>query len=92
MKSKNAMFAKMLETFGVTRIQGWGVLKDAHTIEVDRTSYTGDHILIATGSKPCGACCEGHEHCLNSDDFFNLDECPKRVIVIGGGYIGTELG
>jgi len=35
---------------------------------------------------------EGAEHACHSDHFFDLEECPKKVVIMGGGYIGVEIG
>lgn len=47
--------------------------------------------MIASGSRPDAGGFEGSEHCMNSDDFFAMEELPKRMVLIGGGYIGLEL-
>ena len=52
---------------------------------------TGTHIMITAGSTPAAATVEGGELALNSDDFFDMEELPKSVVVIGGGYIGVEF-
>ncbi|HYN78442.1 MAG TPA: glutathione-disulfide reductase, partial [Lamprocystis sp. (in: g-proteobacteria)] len=76
---------------GITRIVGRGSLIDAHTVEVDDTHYTADHIVIATGSRPLVPRMPGAELGITSDDFFGLEQQPQRVAVIGGGYVGVEL-
>ncbi len=91
-KGKNDMFVDLLAKSNVTHIKGWGVFKDAKTIEVDGVAYTADHMLIASGSTPVRLEFPGSEHCMVSDDFFHLEEVPKRIVLIGGGYIGTEMG
>ncbi len=48
-------------------------------------------ILVATGGWPFPAQCEGAEHALTSNEIFHLDECPKSIIIIGGGYIANEF-
>ncbi len=58
------------------------------------TSYSADHVMIASGSKsflPPQSAFTGHEHCINSDDIFAMDKLPKSIVIIGGGYIGTEM-
>lgn len=47
--------------------------------------------MIASGSYPERGQFEGAEHCMTSDDFFAMEELPKSIVVIGGGYIGIEL-
>ena len=76
---------------GITRIQGRARLVDAHTVEVDGKHYSADHIAIATGGRPIVPRVPGAELGITSDGFFQLTEQPKRVCVVGGGYIGVEL-
>jgi glutathione reductase (NADPH) len=76
---------------GITHITGLGRLIDARTVEVDGTRYTADHIVISTGSRPLVPRMPGNELGITSDGFFELEQQPRRVAVIGGGYIGVEL-
>jgi glutathione reductase (NADPH) len=76
---------------GITHIQGEARFVDARTVEVDGKHYTADHIVIATGGRPIVPPVPGHELGITSDGFFALREQPKRVCVVGGGYIGVEL-
>ena len=91
-KRLNGIYDNLLKNNKVTYIKGWGKFVGPHSIDVDGTVYTADHIIIATGSEPVEAEFEGHEFCINSDGFFELEELPERVILVGGGYIGTEIG
>ena len=75
----------------VTLVRGYGRFVDKHTIEVDGEHYTADNILIATGGSPTIPNIPGAEHGIDSDGFFALREQPKRVAVIGAGYIAVEL-
>ena len=54
--------------------------------------YSGDHIVLATGSQPIVPALPGAQLGITSDGFFALQEQPKRVAIVGGGYIGVELG
>lgn len=76
---------------GVTRINGFAKFVDAHTIDVDGTLYRAKHILIATGGRPQIPNIPGAEYGITSDGFFELTEQPKRVAVVGAGYIAVEL-
>ncbi|MGD8206788.1 MAG: glutathione-disulfide reductase [Thiohalocapsa sp.] len=76
---------------GITHLQGWARFVDARTIEVDGHRFTADHIVIATGGRPVVPPVPGADLGITSDDFFALGEQPKRVCVVGGGYIGVEL-
>lgn len=62
-----------------------------HTIEVGGAYYSADHIVIATGGKPVIPPVPGAELGMTSDGFFALEEQPRNIAVIGGGYIGVEL-
>ncbi len=76
---------------GIERIAGLGRLVDANTVEVAGTRYSADHIVIATGGRPLVPRLPGAELGIDSDGFFALKQQPRRVAVIGGGYIGVEL-
>lgn len=57
------------------------------TVEV----LEAEHILIATGSRPHVPAFPGSEHCITSDGFFDLATLPRRVAIVGAGYIAVEL-
>lgn len=72
-------------------IHGFAKFIDAHTVEVNGETITADHILIATGGRPSRPNIPGAEYGINSDGFFELDVLPKRVAVVGAGYIAVEI-
>ncbi|NDL00752.1 glutathione-disulfide reductase [Photorhabdus bodei] len=72
-------------------IQGFARFVDAHTVEVNGEKITADHILIATGGRPVRLDIPGSEYGIDSDGFFALEEMPKRVAVVGAGYIAVEI-
>ena len=76
---------------GIHRIDGFGRFVNANTVDVDGQHYTADHIVIATGGQPVVPPLPGAELGITSDGFFELDQLPGRVAVIGGGYISVEL-
>jgi glutathione reductase (NADPH) len=76
---------------GIDRIEGYATFTDQHSVQVNGDRYTADHIVIATGGKPIIPPVPGAELGITSDEFFQLEEQPERVAVIGGGYIGVEL-
>ena len=90
-KNINDYWDGYAQSQGLTRIAGEGRFVDAHTVEVNGTRYSADHIVIATGSRPLVPRMPGHELGIDSDAFFGLERQPERVAVIGGGYIGVEL-
>jgi len=90
-KKLNTHYAKGLENNGVTLIQGKASLVDAKTIMVDNVQYQANHILIATGGEPVIPDIPGAEFGIDSDGFFALTELPRKVAIIGAGYIAVEL-
>jgi glutathione reductase (NADPH) len=52
---------------------------------------TADKILIATGARPVMPKVEGIEHAISSNEVFHLDKMPKRIVIVGGGYIANEF-
>lgn len=78
----------------VTRIEGTGTFSDAHTVQVGTQSVSAEHIIIATGShvSPLSGVPVDGTHILDSTHSLNLTKPPKDLAIIGGGYIGLELG
>ncbi|MER2534901.1 MAG: glutathione-disulfide reductase [Rhizobiaceae bacterium] len=69
-------------------------LVDAHTVRLvgENRTVTADQILIATGGRPNPhAALPGNEHCIFSDEAFDLKELPKSIVIAGGGYIAVEF-
>lgn len=72
-------------------IHGFATFVDKNTVSVNGETLTADHILIATGGRPHHPEIDGAEYGIDSDGFFALNELPKRVAIVGSGYIGVEL-
>lgn len=87
----NGVYRSLLEGAGVTLIQGWACLADAHTVKIGEKKHTARHILVATGGMPFVPELKGREHVVVSDAMFDLDPFPKRLLVVGGGYIASEF-
>jgi len=87
----HASYERVLGKNKVEHIQGYGRFIDAQTVEVNGIHYSADHILIAAGAKPSIPQIPGCELGIDSDGFFALQEQPKRVLIIGAGYIAVEL-
>ena len=85
------IYRNMLKNSGVELIEGRGVLVDPHTIEVDGRRYTADRILIATGSHPTVPDIPGIEHVISSNEALDLPRLPRRIVIVGGGYIAVEF-
>jgi glutathione reductase (NADPH) len=90
-KGINSWYDSYLKNLGVDYLHGFGKLIDNKTISVNGKKYTAEHIVIATGGEPIIPNINGAENCITSDIFFTLNNLPKKVAVIGGGYIGVEL-
>lgn len=90
-KRLNGIYRGLLDGTGVTVLQGWAQLADAHTVQVGAARHSARHVLIATGGMPFVPDFPGREHALVSDAMFDLKPFPKRLVVVGGGYIGCEF-
>lgn len=84
-------YGNYLKDSNIEHIQGTARFTDAHTLDVDGEQYTADHIVISPGGYPVVPDVPGAEHGITSDGFFALKEQPKRVAVVGAGYIAVEL-
>jgi glutathione reductase (NADPH) len=71
---------------------GKATLVDKNTIDVNGEKITAKNILLATGGTPMVPDFKGAEFCCTSDQFFEIPKQPKKVIVIGAGYIAVEFG
>ncbi|KGK83879.1 glutathione-disulfide reductase [Pseudomonas stutzeri] len=87
----NGIYHNLLVDSGVTLLQAHARLVDAHTVEVDGKHYSAEHILIATGGWPQVPDIPGREHAITSNEAFYLEALPRRVLVVGGGYIAVEF-
>ncbi len=92
----NGIYEGLMTGAKVERLQGHGALVDPHTVAVTQEgqaaqTLTAAHILIATGGTPAVPDIAGREHVVVSDDVFDLPVFPRRLVVVGGGYIGCEM-
>jgi len=87
----NGVYIRMLRDSGVKLLEGRGRVVDAHTVEVGGKTYTAKYILVATGSRPHVPEVRGSEHAITSNEALELTSLPRRVVVVGGGYIGVEF-
>ena len=79
---------------GVDVLLGAGRLRSAHEVEVNGTTVWGRHVVVATGSRPRVPRVPGLAEAgfLTNESVFDLRSLPKRLLVMGGGPIGLELG
>jgi glutathione reductase (NADPH) len=66
-------------------------LRGPHEVEINGQVHTAKHIMIATGGWPQVPEIPGREHAITSNEVFFLEQMPKRVVVVGGGYIAVEF-
>lgn len=90
-KGINDWYGNYLTDSNIDTIVGSARFVDAKTLEVNGEQYTADHIVIAPGGVPSVPETPGAELGITSDGFFALTEQPKRVAVVGAGYIAVEL-
>jgi len=87
----NGIYDRNLANSKVEVIRGTGRFISDHVVEVNGDQFTAPHILIATGGQPSVPGVAGSDLGITSDGFFLLDDLPKKTLVIGAGYIATEL-
>eukprot|EP00249_Psilotum_nudum_P020078 c27553_g1_i1 orf=267-1724(+) len=92
----NAVYKRILASAGVTILEGEAKLISPHIVQVRHSSgevkqYRAKNILIATGSRAVLLDIPGKELAITSDEALSLETFPKRVVIVGGGYIGVEF-
>ncbi len=87
----NGIYERNLAAKGVAYVRGAARFLDKNTLEVNGRRLTARHIVIATGGRPTRPLLPGAEHGITSDGFFELEELPKRVAIVGSGYVSCEL-
>ncbi|MDH5377565.1 MAG: glutathione-disulfide reductase [Gammaproteobacteria bacterium] len=87
----NSWYTAYLAEKKIDVITGWGKFVSNKELEVAGETYTADHVVISTGGRPVVPDIPGAEYGITSDDFFLLKEQPKKVAIIGAGYIAVEL-
>ncbi len=87
----NDIYARRLSDSGIADIRGTGCFVDAHTVEVNGERLSTDRVLIASGGAPLVPDLPGAELGITSDGFFELAACPRRVVMVGSGYVAVEL-
>ncbi|SEO79556.1 NADPH-glutathione reductase [Salinihabitans flavidus] len=86
------VYRNLLKNSNVETFDQRAKLTDAHTVELDDGSRkTAKHILLAMGGRPVKPDMQGVELAITSNDIFHLDEMPKSILIVGGGYIACEF-
>ncbi len=85
------IYKGLLENSGVKVLTGQARLLDAHTVAVGKQQFRAERILLATGAQPAIPDIPGKEYVVSSNEMFALEHLPKRVLIVGGGYIAVEF-
>lgn len=87
----NGIYRNLLVNSGVTLLEGHARLTGANEVEVDGKRYSAERILIAVGGWPQIPDIPGKELAISSNEAFYLKALPRRILVVGGGYIAVEF-
>lgn len=87
----NGIYRNLLVNSGVSLYEGHAKLVGPHEVEINGQRFSAEHIMIATGGWPQIPEIPGREHAISSNEAFYLKSLPKRVLVVGGGYIAVEF-
>ncbi|MBH68920.1 MAG: glutathione-disulfide reductase [Rhodospirillaceae bacterium] len=85
------IYVSLLENVGVERFHGRGVLIDKHTVAIGTKNITAERILIAVGGWPSMPTIPGIEHTISSNEALDLRSLPRRIVIVGSGYIAVEF-
>ena len=87
----SGIYQEILNNNNVELYEGRGILVDEHTVEVNGKAITSENILIAVGGWPSMPEVQGIEHAISSNEALELNSLPKRMVIVGGGYIAVEF-
>lgn len=87
----NKIYNNLLDHVGVKVIRGRASILDPHSVKVGNNVYTAKNILIATGGTPYIPEFPGSKLVVTSNEAFYLKELPRKIIIVGGGYIAVEF-
>jgi glutathione reductase (NADPH) len=87
----NATYRRLLDNVGATIFDARATFIDAHTLDVGGKRVTAERVVIAVGGHPVAPDIPGADLGIISDAAFFLPEMPRRVTIVGGGYIGVEF-
>ncbi len=87
----NGIYKNLLSSAKVDIHEGRARISGPNRVAIGDREVTAQHILVAVGGQSFMPPIPGIEHAMDSDDFFELTRQPKTVLIVGGGYIATEL-
>ncbi len=80
-----------LDRNGVETLHGTARFEAEHRLVIDDVAHESAHFLIATGARPRPLDFPGHEHLIDSTDFLELEDLPRRLLFVGGGFVSFEF-
>lgn len=87
----SGIYTQTLDNHNVEVFQGRAVVTGPHSVRIGESEVTANVILIATGARPHVPDAPGYEHGITSNEAFHLEQLPKRMLIVGGGYIANEF-
>lgn len=95
-KGKNSFFVKYAKLFlnvilNVVSFSPIIQIVDPHTVDVDGKLYSARHIIVSVGGRPFIPEIPGIEYAIDSDAALDLPSKPKKIAIVGGGYIAVEF-
>jgi glutathione reductase (NADPH) len=87
----NGIYENLLINSGVKILRSRARIIDEHTLDAGGERFTASNILVATGGWPTVPKVPGAELAITSNEAFFLGRMPRRVVIVGGGYIGLEF-
>jgi glutathione reductase (NADPH) len=87
----HGIYVKLLKDSGVEIIDGWAEVVGPHEVRINGRTIRARYILVATGGRPEKPSIPGIEHAITSDEALDLKVLPKRMVIVGGGYIAVEF-
>ncbi len=87
----NRIYGELMTNAGATILRGRARLAGAGAVEVNGVVHAAERIVVATGGWPVPPAVPGAELTVSSNEIFDLPRFPRRLVVIGGGYIACEF-
>jgi glutathione reductase (NADPH) len=89
----NKAYVRSIESAGATIFAERAIIKDGHTVQLSSgREISAKYILVSTGAQPfVPRHLPGHELAITSNEAFHLEHLPRRIIIVGGGYIAVEF-
>lgn len=76
---------------GIDTFHGRARFTGLNTLDIEGTTVEARHVLIAAGAEPVRLGIPGEEHLVDNEGFLELERLPKRIVLVGGGYIAAEF-